>query len=42
MKKFSILVAFILMLQLVLPVAIPAQAEESYGLNYLALGDSLA
>lgn len=42
MKKFSIVVAFILMLQLVLPMAIPAQAEESYGLNYLALGDSLA
>ncbi|MER1959045.1 MAG: S-layer homology domain-containing protein [Solibacillus sp.] len=42
MKKFSIVAAFILMLQLILPVTIPAQAEESDGLNYLALGDSLA
>ena len=42
MKKFTIVAAFILMLQLVLPVTIPAQAEESDELHYLALGDSLA
>ena len=42
MKKFSIVVMFMLMLQLVLPVALPVQAEESDLLNYLALGDSLA
>lgn len=43
MKKFTILAALILMLQLVLPFSLQAQAEEmSDDLNYLALGDSLA
>lgn len=43
MKKFSILVALILVLQLVLPVSLTASAEDSSEvLNYLALGDSLA
>lgn len=43
MKKFSILAAFILVLQLVLPVSLSASAEQSSeAFNYLALGDSLA
>lgn len=43
MKKFSIVAAFILALQLILPVSLSASAEESSeAFNYLALGDSLA
>ena len=43
MKKFSIFVALLLVLQLVLPVSINVKAAEADApLNYLALGDSLA
>ena len=43
MKKFSIFVALLLVLQLVLPVSMNVKAAEAdQPLNYLALGDSLA
>ena len=43
MKKFSIFVALLLVLQLVLPISINVKAAEAdKPLNYLALGDSLA
>ncbi|MEK4387556.1 S-layer homology domain-containing protein [Solibacillus sp. FSL W7-1464] len=43
MKKFSILLAIVLVLQFVLPLSNIAQAEdESKSLYYVALGDSLA
>lgn len=43
MKKFSVLLAFVLFFQFVLPLTNIVQAEdESKSLNYVALGDSLA
>lgn len=42
MKKFSVLLTLVLVLQLVLPLTNIVQAEESKSLYYVALGDSLA
>lgn len=42
MKKFSVLLILVLILQLVLPLTNIVQAEESKSLYYVALGDSLA
>ncbi|MER2109289.1 MAG: endoglucanase, partial [Solibacillus sp.] len=42
MKKFSVLLALVLVLQLILPLTNIVQAEESKSLYYVALGDSLA
>lgn len=42
MKKFSVLLTLVLILQLVLPLTNIVQAEESKSLYYVALGDSLA
>lgn len=42
MRKFSVLLTLVLILQLVLPLTNIVQAEESNSLYYVALGDSLA